>query len=897
MKKLTGNEIVRTYIEFFKERGHSEVESASLIPHDDPTVLWVNAGVTPLKKYFDGTITPQNRRMTSCQKCIRTGDIESVGVTARHHTFFQMLGNFSIGDYFKTEALTWAMELLTSPKYFGIDKKKLYVTIYPDDTEAYKLWISLGIDKDHIIKLRNNYWEIGEGPSGPDSEIFYDRGVKYDPDKQGIKLLEKEIENDRYIEIWNNVFSQYNAKEGVPRENYEELPSKNIDTGMGVERMACIMQETETNYETDLFMPIMKRLEDIVGIRYMGQMEYKVIADHIRTLTFAISDGASFENFGRGYVLRRLLRRASRMGRKLNIGHTFMPILVDVVVDNYKEIYPELETNRNLIKELVQKEEELFQKTLLQGEKRLEEIFENSKNNVISGEDAFKLYDTYGYPIELTEECANERGFIVDNEGFKNNMEIQKELARKNRKVDSSMGIQNEILLNYTEESKFVGYDKLSVKTYVIGILKNNKFVNKSTSECFIFLEENPFYAFSGGQVSDKGTLKNNSCKLEVVDVIKCPNKQHMLKVKVLEGVINSGESIVATVDKESREAIMRNHSSIHLIQKTLRDMLGDTVHQAGSRVDDNTFRFDFTYRGRLSDELIVEIEKNANERVNKGIDSITEYMTLPEAKGKGAMALFEDKYDDIVRVVTLGDSIELCGGTHVKNTKDIGCIGILSVTNKGSDTYRIEGTTKDLIKKELKNVVKPYTDEISKLLIKGKNIIKQAKKEKIDIDFDFNINDEELDSYQDVLYYKEQLERLKLSIKKLEKQYNEEVANKSLSNVDEFLKLSEDIHGINVIVCTTKDYEVSVLKQLVDTITNEKERTFVLLANVKNNNVNILCKTNINDEKIHCGNIVKDICLKCSGNGGGNNLFAQGGGSDASEISKHLQEVKDSFR
>ena len=476
-------------------------------------------------------------------------------------------------------------------------------------------------------------------------------------------------------------------------------------------------------------------------------------------------------------------------------------------------------------------------------------------------------------------------------------MEIQKELARKNRKVDSSMGIQNEILLNYTEESKFVGYDKLSVKTYVIGILKNNKFVNKSTSECFIFLEENPFYAFSGGQVSDKGTLKNNSCKLEVVDVIKCPNKQHMLKVKVLEGVINSGESIVATVDKESREAIMRNHSSIHLIQKTLRDMLGDTVHQAGSRVDDNTFRFDFTYRGRLSDELIVEIEKNANERVNRGIDSITEYMTLPEAKGKGAMALFEDKYDDIVRVVTLGDSIELCGGTHVKNTKDIGCIGILSVTNKGSDTYRIEGTTKDLIKKELKNVVKPYTDEISKLLIKGKNIIKQAKKEKIDIDFDFNINDEELDSYQDVLYYKEQLERLKLSVKKLEKQYNDEVANKSLSNVDEFLKLSEEINGINVIVCTTKDYEVPVLKQLVDTITNEKENSFVLLANVKNSNVNILCKTNINDEKIHCGNIVKDICLKCSGNGGVNNLFAQGGGSDASEISKYLQEVKDSFR
>ena len=394
MKKMTGNEIIRTYIEFFKERGHAEVESASLIPHDDPTVLWINAGVTPLKKYFDGTVVPQNRRMTSCQKCIRTGDIESVGITARHHTFFQMLGNFSVGDYFKEEALTWAMELLTSPKYFDFDINKLYVTVYPDDTDAYNLWIKLGMPKDHIIKLAGNYWEIGEGPSGPDSEIFYDRGVKYDPDKLGIKLLEDEMENDRYIEIWNNVFSQYNAKEGVPRDKYEELPSKNIDTGMGVERMACIIQNTETNYETDLFMPIMHGIENLAKVKYLGQMEFKVIADHIRTITFAISDGATFENYGRGYVLRRLLRRASRMGRKLNINHTFMASLVDIVVDNYRDIYPELEQNRRFVKELVTKEEELFQKTLLQGEKILEDLFKNNKNNIISGEDAFKLYDT-----------------------------------------------------------------------------------------------------------------------------------------------------------------------------------------------------------------------------------------------------------------------------------------------------------------------------------------------------------------------------------------------------------------------------------------------------------------------------------------------------------------------
>jgi len=894
MKKLTGNQIIRTYIEFFKEKGHSEIESASLIPHDDPTVLWINAGVTPLKKYFDGTIVPQNRRMTSCQKCIRTGDIESVGKTARHHTFFQMLGNFSIGDYFKTEALTWAYELLTSKKYFGIDKDKLYVTIYPSDTEAYNLWLSLGVSKDHIIKLRNNYWEIGEGPSGPDSEIFYDRGPKYDPDKLGIKMLEKEMENDRYIEIWNNVFSQYNAVEGVPRDKYEELPSKNIDTGMGVERMACIMQNTETNYETDLFMPIMKKLEEIVLVKYLGQMEYKVIADHIRTLTFALSDGASFENFGRGYVLRRLLRRAARMGRKLNIGRTFMASLVDVVVDIYKEIYPELEQNRNMVKELITKEEELFQKTLLQGEKRLEEIFVNSKNKKISGEDAFKLYDTYGYPIELTEECAEERGFKVDRKGFEIYMESQKELARRNRKVDASMNIQNEMLLNYKEQSNFIGYEKLGSKTYIQAIIKNDKFVDKSNSDCFIFLNDNPFYAESGGQVSDKGYLKNNSCKLEVEEVIKCPNKQHLLKVKVLEGMIIKGESILTHVDKKVREAICRNHSSVHLLQKTLQENLGTEVHQAGSKVDENTFRFDFSYRGRLSDELIIKIEEEVNAKVNAETKTRIEYMPLEDAKNKGAMALFEDKYDDIVRVVTMDKSVELCGGTHVENTKDIERIAILSIENKGSDTYRIEGTTSKNIAKELKKIVKPYTDEITKLLAKTKNIIELAKKEKIELDFDFEINPQELDSYKDVVYYKDQLDRLKLSVKKLEKDYNEELANKSISNITNITKNKEVINGKNVVIVITKDYEVPILKQLVDNITNNEANSFVLLANQNKSNVNIICKTNITNEDIHCGNIVREICQKCNGNGGGNQFFAQGGGSDATELSTYLKELKE---
>lgn len=893
MKKLTGNEIIRTFIEFFKEKGHTEVESASLIPHDDPSVLWINAGVTPLKKYFDGSIVPKNKRLTSCQKCIRTGDIESVGLTARHHTFFQMLGNFSIGDYFKDEALTWAMELLTSDKYFGFDKDKLYVTIYPNDTDAYNKWLELGMPKDHIIKLKGNFWEIGEGPCGPDSEIFYDRGPKYDPDKLGIKLLEEELENDRYIEIWNNVFSQYNAKDGVPRDKYQELPNKNIDTGMGVERMACIIQNTETNYETDLFMPIMKGIEKEAMIKYLGQMEFKVIADHIRTITFALSDGASFGNYGREYVLRRLLRRASRMGRKLNISHTFMASLVDIVIDNYREVYPELETNRHIIKELVTKEEELFQKTLLQGEKKLEELFTTSKNHMISGIDAFKLYDTYGYPIELTEECASERGFIVDNEEFKKYMEIQKETARRNRKVDASMNIQNELLLNYKEKSTFVGYDKLEVKTFIQDIIKNDKLVDKCNTECYIFLHDNPFYAESGGQVSDKGTLKNNSCQLEVLDVIKCPNKQHLIKVKVIQGIINKGESIIATVDHEIRQNITRNHSAVHLLQKSLQEFLGGTVHQSGSRVDENSFRFDFTYHGRLSDKIIIDIENSVNEKINAAYQTKIESMTLEDAKQKGAMALFEDKYDDIVRVVSMGNSIELCGGTHVKNTKDIKKIAILKIENKGSDVYRIEGTTDKLIEQELKIATKPYTDEITKLLQKSKTLIKKAESEKIKCCFDFDIEFQVLDSYADVVYYREQLERLKLSLKKLEKSINEEVSNKSLKNIDEFLAMKETFGNMNLIIATINNYEVPIIKQLVDNITNSLENTFVLLANLNKDNVNIICKTNIDNEEIHCGNIVKEICHKCNGNGGGNKMFAQGGGSNAKNIITYLKELK----
>lgn len=895
MKKLTGNEIINMYLNFFAERGHTILESASLIPVDDPSILWINAGVTPLKKYFDGTVVPSNRRLTSVQKCIRTGDIESVGKTARHHTFFQMLGNFSIGDYFRNEALTWAYELLTSPKYFDMDKNKLYVTVYTEDKDSYGLWVKLGIDPSHIIKLDGNFWEIGTGPSGPDTEIFYDRGEKYDKDGLGIKLLQEEIDNDRYIEIWNNVLSMFNSTEGLSRKDYPELPSKNIDTGMGVERMACIMQGVETNYETDLFMPIIEAIESISGTPYSGQMEYKVIADHIRTLVFALSDGANFENVGRGYVLRRLLRRASRMGKKLNINREFLKELVPVVVDKYKEVYPYLVGNEKRVESLISEEEALFQKTLMAGEKRLEELFAGT-DKVISGKDAFKLYDTYGYPIELTEEAALERGFTVDKDGFKAYMNAQKELARSSRKEDNSMNLQNDLLINYKKESTFVGYEKLGLETEVLDIMKDDSFVDSSSEECYIFLKECPFYAESGGQVSDSGYLKNDNCKLEVLDVIKAPNGQHMLHVKVLDGTIIKGDKILTHVSGDKREAIMKNHSSVHLLQKSLQELLGSNVHQAGSMVNENELRFDFNYHGRLSDELISKVEELVNDKINAGYDTKIEYMPLDEAKKKGAMALFSDKYGSIVRVVTMGDSIELCAGTHVKNTKDINRFAIASVENKGADTFRVSASSDKGIVPLLENEISKYNQMMLKLLDKAKKIINEAKELDIDLNFNFNIDNNIPYSYKDVVINKNELDSLSDSVKKLEKEFKEKKSAKAVSDLSSFMKIMENINGINTIISITSGYDINTLRQIISHLCNQIDNSFVLLANINDDKtVNFIAKST--SDKVDCSSIIKKLATSSNGNGGGSKVFGQGGGTDSSLIAKTLKEIKEELR
>ena len=562
-------------------------------------------------------------------------------------------------------------------------------------------------------------------------------------------------------------------------------------------------------------------------------------------------------------------------------------------MDNYKEVYPELVGTMPKVKELISKEELLFQKTLLSGEKKLEELFKN-KNKVISGKDAFKLYDTYGYPIELTEEAAMEKGFTVDKEEFKAYMNAQKELARKNRKLISSMNLQNELLINYKEESKFVGYDKLGLETEVLAIMKDNNFVDTCSEDCYIFLKENPFYAESGGQVSDSGYLKNDKCKLEVTNVIKAPNGQHLLEVKVLEGTINKGDKILTHVSKEKRLAIMKNHSAAHLLQKSLQELLGNAVHQAGSKVDEESLRFDFTYQGKLSDELILKVENLVNEKIQAGYETNIEYMNIKEAKEKGAMALFSDKYGSNVRVVTLGPSIELCAGTHVSNTKDINKFAIAIVENKGADTYRIIGATDTNIPKVLEEEIKKYNDEMIKLLDKAKKIINAAKELDIELNFNFNINNDIPTSYRDIVINKNELETLRESLKKLEKDFTTKKSEKSVSDLSSFLEIKEEINGITTIITITNGYDIASLKQIASALSNQiGDNNFVLLANVnENNSVNYIAKATSN--RINCGEIVKDLSVRSGGNGGGNKSFAQGGGTDATIVSKILMNVKE---
>jgi alanyl-tRNA synthetase len=831
--------------------------------------------------------------MVSSQKCIRTNDIENVGKTARHHTFFEMLGNFSIGDYFKEEAIAYSFELLTSEKYFGFDKDKLYMTIYAHDEETYNLWIKEGVEPDHIIRLESNFWEIGEGPSGPDSEIFYDRGIEFDPDNKGIVLLQDEIDNDRYIEIWNNVFSMYNAKEGVERENYQELPSKNIDTGMGLERMTSIIQGTKTNFETDLFMPIIEEVEKLSGKKYNGEMAFKVIADHIKALTFALSDGAAFSNEGRGYVLRRLLRRAVRFGKKLEIEGPFMHKLVSIVVSIMNSAYPNLVDKSEMVSKLILKEEELFHKTLVSGEQKLEELIESADSNVISGTDAFKLYDTYGFPCELTMEYLEEKGFAIDKEEFDNCMLKQKEMARNARSKDGGMSNQSETLLNLTMESNFIGYEVLESESEVICLIKNNMIVEELSGEGYIVLNQTPFYAEMGGQVADTGTISGSDFTFIVTDVIKAPHKQH-LHFGNVDGIVKVGDKVTAKIDELKRSHIAKNHSATHLLQEALKEALNADVVQAGSKVDESSLRFDFTYQGKISDQEMILAEGLVNEKIATNSDTLTEIMSLEQAKEKGAIALFEEKYEENVRVVTLYDSVELCGGTHVKNVGDIGKFAIKSFESKGSNVYRVEAATGENIQRELYSVIEPYNDEMLKLLEKAKRIIKEALVEDIKLDFDVNIDNSAPTSYASIIYNRLEVANVRDKVKELEKTYTVAKEQNALSDLSIFDKKILDKSIGKCIVTRTSNYEISFLKQLVDRLLEKIGTGFVFIANVTDNNVNFIAKAHKDlSDKIDCGAFIKEASTKSSGNGGGSKLFGQGGGTDISNLDEIIEDIK----
>ncbi len=891
MRNMTSTEIRNMWYDFFEQKGHKKMESAPLIPMDDDSLLWINAGVTPLKKYFDGTKVPESRRIVNVQKCIRTNDIENVGLTSRHQTFFEMMGNFSIGDYFKNEAIEYAFELLTSPEWFAIPKEKLFVTVYTDDDDAYQKWVEVGMIEDHIVKLDGNFWEIGEGPCGPDSEIFYDRGEKYDPNHDALMRFQNDEEQDRYVEIWNNVFSQFNAKKGVERKYYQELPSKNIDTGAGLERWACIFQGVDSNFDTDLFVPIIQAIEELSGVLYNGESSFKIIADHIRTITVALSDGAIFENAGRGYVLRRLLRRSVRMGKKIGLTEPFMYKLVAAVCDIMGESYPELIQNRGVVETLIYEEEQLFHNTLASGERRLLELMENAKDKTISGLEVFKLYDTYGFPYELTLEYLEEKGFTTSKKEFDQYMDKQKKLAKNSRKQETNMNIQNEDLLKFKKVSEFV-YDSYTEKGKVIGLFNGKKFVSSLDKEGYIVLDKTCFYAESGGQVSDTGMITSGRFKARVLDVQKAPNGQHFHKVKILDGKVQINDQVKSTVDEDRRKKIEANHSAVHILQYALRTLISDQIHQAGSHVDDTSLRFDFTYTGKLFDEKIIEVENFINDYVKQNIDTKTEIMDIEDAKKTGAMALFSEKYGSKVRVVTIGDSKEFCGGTHIKNTSEIQNFTFFNVESKGSNVYRIEACTNENVEGILLDTIKPYHDEEIKLLMKARNIITQAKQEGIILEFECDINNDEPKSYKDIIFEKNELEYVQNEVKNLEKKYKEEKAKIALDDLSSYESKIEEKNGYHYLITKVENQDMNILKEIADSLLNQMGQGFILIANVSKDQVHLVSRNNL--DHLSSGDMIKQVTSQLNGNGGGSKTFAQGAGKDISKLDEVLESIKE---
>ena len=864
MKYMTGNEIRKAYLDFFESKKHLKLHSFSLVPENDPSLLLIGAGMAPLKPYFTGKLVPPSYRVTTSQKCIRTGDIDNVGRTARHHTFFEMLGNFSFGDYFKKEAITWAWEFLT--EVLELDTNKLYVTVYPEDEEAYDIWHNIvGLADERIFKLEDNFWEIGEGPCGPDSEIFYDLGPERGCGKPTCNVG---CDCDRYLEIWNLVFTQFNkTKDG----SYEPLEKKNIDTGAGLERLASVIQQKESNFETDLLFPIMQRVIDVCHGDYNNKEQkiaVKVIGDHIRAVTMMIGDGILPSNEGRGYVLRRILRRAVRFGRVLGIEEAFLADLVDIVIDMYKEAYPELAERKELIKTVIATEEAQFSATLAQGLELLNAMIEDvDGTGVLAGEKVFKLYDTFGFPVELTEEIVQEHGMTIDHDGFDKEMKAQQERARAARaKVSAKVATPDTTGLDQSALVK----DENAVNARVVLIGIDGAAVERAEKDTAItiILDKTPFHAEGGGQIGDTGYITGPSGKAEVTDTKSLANGLTYMIAIVTEGSLSKGDEVDITVDKVRNLDIARNHTATHLLQAALRKVLGTHVNQAGSLVTPERLRFDFTHFSPMTNEELAEVEKEVNRQIMKNVDLEIEEMPVDDAIKKGAMALFGEKYGDIVRVVNVpGFSCELCGGSHVPNTSVIGSFRIVGESGTGTGIRRIEAVTGKAAHERA--VADAVLLQEAATLLKSKEADIPAK-----------------------------IEQLLTALKEAEREVAQLSHKLATSSLDDILAAKEEIHGVSVTAASVTVDSAEGLRDMADMVL-DKVGGIVLLGAVQGDKVSFVCKVDkeLTKQGYHAGKIVKAAAVAAGGGGGGRPDMAQAGGKDPQKLEEALKAGKEAVQ
>lgn len=861
------NQLREMYLKFFETKGHLRLPSFSLIPQNDPSLLLINSGMAPMKPFFTGEQEPPRRRVTTCQKCIRTGDIENVGKTARHGTFFEMLGNFSFGDYFKKEAIAWSWEFLTSPEWVGIDPDRLYPSIYVDDDEAFEIWNKqIGIPAERIFRFgkEDNFWEHGSGPCGPCSEIYYDRGPEYGCGKPGCTVG---CDCDRYMEVWNNVFSQF---DNDGHGNYTELKQKNIDTGMGLERLACVVQGVGSLFDVDTVRNITNKVSEIAGKHYgdseKADVSLRVVTDHIRSTVMMICDGVIPSNEGRGYVLRRLLRRAARHGKLLGIDRPFLSDVATTVIQESGGAYPELVEKQKYIHKVIENEEASFNKTIDSGLSILNERIAAANGKELPAVDAFQLYDTYGFPIDLTLEILEEQGMTTNRDEFDRLMNEQRERAREDRKKMGDLGWQSEDLgLDKSIKTRFDGYETLGEEAKVLAIVNEGEPSGAAAKgeKITVVLDHTPFYAEMGGQIGDHGILEGKNGVVSVSDVQKTKDGKYMHIGVVTEGEISVEDEVQAKVDAEYRQAICRAHTSTHLLQKALRKVLGDHVEQAGSYTANDHIRFDFTHFAALTPEELAQVETLVNEAILAGSPVITEEMSIEDAKKKGAMALFGEKYGTVVRVVQAGDSIELCGGTHLGNTAKAGAFKIIGEASVAAGVRRIEAVTG--------KAVLAYLNERQQLLADASAALKTSPNElptKIE----------------------QTVGELRAMTKKIDK-LNSRVA--SMQMVD-LLNISRDVKGVNVVATKLEDATADVLRTMGDSIKEKAPNMVAVLSTVNDGKISLLCVCGADavTKGAHAGKIIKEVAKMVDGGGGGRPDSATAGGKQPEKLEEALEAV-----